>query len=53
MTERCELCGVVAETPFGMMGENLRVFFCSVDHMVEYARDKKLHPFSGLINVRK
>lgn len=49
--EKCELCNTNAVCNFGMMGEGIRLFFCSVDCMDRYAHAHGYHPYSGLINV--
>ncbi len=51
MTEKCEQCCKETKCNFGMHGRDLRLFFCSADHMVEYAKNNGYEPFSGMVNV--
>ncbi len=50
--EKCELCNTKTSCNFGMMGEGIRFFFCSVDCMDRYAHAHGYHPYSGLVNVK-
>jgi len=49
--EKCEFCNTETTCNFGMMGKDIRLFFCSVDCMVGYAQVHGYHPYNGLINV--
>ncbi len=50
--EKCELCNTNTTCNFGMHGKGTAIYFCSVDCMVSYAKERGYHPFGGLINVK-
>lgn len=50
--DKCDECKKETPCHFGMHGDEVVAYFCSVDCMVRYAKKKDYIPFGGRLNVR-